>query len=204
MGQNQKVIKKMELGPFLEKLEKLFLSMNEKYDEAASYYDFHCLGCDENCCMTLFHHHTYLEFFYLKKGFETLSYELKKQVNDRAMEVCSETKKIAQKPGSARTMCPANVEGKCVVYYHRPMICRLHGIPSEWSFPSETGKNKTVISSGCEEFTRQCKKKDYFKFDRTPLYNQMARLERQFKEHFRLDHKIKKTVADIIVCDPFF
>jgi len=204
MRQNQKVVNDMALRPFLEKLEKLFLSMNEKYDEAASYYNFHCHGCDENCCMTLFHHHTYLEFFYLKKGFETLSSELKKQVYDRAAEVCREIKESDKTAGLVRTMCPANFEGKCVIYYHRPMICRLHGIPSEWSFPSKTGANRTVVSSGCEEFSRQCKKKDYYKFDRTPFYNQMARLENQLKEHFGLNQKIKKTVAEIILCEAPF
>ena len=189
----------MEIKPFLEKLENLFLSMNEKYDEAASYYDFHCHGCDENCCMTLFHHHTYLEFFYLKEGFDILSSELKKLIYERARENCRNKRESDQKTVPARTMCPANFEGKCVVYYHRPMICRLHGIPSEWSFPYKTGVNRTVISSGCEEFTRQCRKKDYFKFDRTPFYHQMSRLENQLKENFGFKQKIKKTVAEIIV-----
>jgi Fe-S-cluster containining protein len=200
MQQNQNIDKNMDLEAFFEKLEKLFLSMNEKYDEAASYYDFHCNGCDDNCCMTLFHHHTYLEFFYLKKGFKALSFELKKHVYDRAMNVCEETKAIDSKTESNRTMCPVNIEGKCAIYHYRPMICRLHGIPSEWRFPSKTGANRTVISAGCEEFGRQCKKKDYYKFDRTPYYNQMARLENDLKEHFGFNQKIKKTVAQIIVC----
>jgi Fe-S-cluster containining protein len=204
MQQNKNLLKEMDLAPFFEKLEKLFLSMNEKYDEAASYYDFHCNGCDENCCMTLFYHHTYLELFYLKKGFETLSFELKKHIYDRAMKVCKETETFDNKTGSNRIMCPANIKGKCAIYYHRPMICRLHGIPSEWSFPTQTGKNRAVISAGCEEFSRQCKKKDYYKFDRTPYYKQMAGLENDLKEQFGFTQKIKKTVAQIIVCkSPF-
>jgi hypothetical protein len=189
------------LEAFLKRLEQLFFSMNEKYDEAASYYDFQCNGCDENCCMTLFHHHTYLEFFFLKKGFEILSSEVKKQIHDRAVKVCQEIKEFISKTGSARTMCPANIGGKCVLYYHRPMICRLHGIPSEWSFPSKTGMNRTVISAGCEEFSRRCQKKNYYKFDRTPFYDQMARLENHLKDHFGFNQKIKKTVAEIILCN---
>jgi Fe-S-cluster containining protein len=196
-----KMIKKEELRPFLEKLEKLFLSMIEKYDEAASYYGFHCHGCDDNCCMTLFHHHTYAEFFYLKEGMETLSSEIKRQVYHRAEEICRQNKQADKKTDSERTMCPANIDGKCVVYHHRPMICRLHGIPSQWSFPAKSGVNRTVVSSGCEEFGRQCKKKEYYQFDRTSFYKQVARLENQLKEHFGLDQKIKKTVAEIIVCE---
>jgi hypothetical protein len=201
---NNKVVNNLDLGAFLEKLEKIFLSMNEKYDEAASHYDFQCRGCDENCCMTLFHHHTYLEFFFLKKGFETLSSEIKKQIYDSAVKICRNTKEPDNKTGSARTMCPANAGGKCLVYYYRPMICRLHGIPSEWSFPSKTGTNRNVVSSGCEEFGRQCKKKNYYKFDRTPFYNQMAQLENHLKKHFKFTQKIKKTVAEIIVCEESF
>jgi hypothetical protein len=118
----------MELGPFLKKLEKLFLSMNEKYDEAASYYDFHCHGCDENCCMTLFHHHTYLEFFYLKKGFESLSPELKKLVYDRAAKVCRETKKSDQKTGSGKN----HVSRQC-----QRQVCGIlsssHDLQASWN-----------------------------------------------------------------------
>ena len=196
-----KVVNEIELVPFLEKVGKLFLAMNEKYHETATHYGFHCNGCVDNCCMTLFYHHTYLEFFYLKTGFERLSSHLKNQLHQRAVEVCRQHHETNPKRISARTMCPANIEGKCVVYHYRPMICRLHGIPSEWSIPQKSGAVRTFISSGCEEFSRQCKKTEYHKFDRTSFYKQMAMLENQLKTHFGIDQKIKKTVAEIILCE---
>ncbi len=196
-----KVITDVDLKPFLDELESLFLSMNEKYDEAACHYGFHCHGCDDNCCMTLFHHHTYVEFFFLKKGLESLSPELRNTIYNRALEVSGTIPECSTKTEPAGTMCPANIGGKCAVYYYRPMICRLHGIPSEWTFPSATGANRTVVSSGCEEFVRRCTKKNYYKFDRTPFYNRMARLEHELKGHFGLNKKIKMTVAEIIACE---
>jgi len=194
----------IELKPFMEKLENLFLSMNEKYDEAASHYGFHCNGCEDNCCMTLFHHHTYLEFFYLKIGFEKLPSDIKKQIYCRAEEIAQNDAESDKKTDSARTMCPANIEGRCAVYFHRPMICRLHGIPSEWSSPSKKGVIRTFISSGCQEFGRQFNQRDYYTFDRTPFYNQMAKLEKQLKDFCGFYQKIKKTVAEIIVSESPF
>ncbi|MFO8084477.1 MAG: hypothetical protein R6U27_09175 [Desulfobacterales bacterium] len=197
-----KVADNKALEPFLEALEKIFAAMNAKYDEAASHYGFYCNGCDENCCKTLFYHHTYLEFFYLKNGLHHLSSNLKEHVFTRAVEVCDDlAKTFNRKNEQPRVMCPANVEGKCVIYDYRPMICRLHGIPSEWTFPAKTGRNQTVVSSGCEEFSRQCYNKEYFKFDRTPFYMDMSRLEKQLREKFSLNQKIKMTVAQILVCE---
>ncbi len=194
-----KMVNEQALEPFLESLKKIFEAMNAKYDEAASFYGFQCDGCDENCCKTLFYHHTHLEFFYLKKGMNRLPPETKKQVFKRAVEMATEAIQNADSEKEhPRIMCPANLKGRCVIYEYRPMICRLHGIPSEWSFPQKTGVNRAVISSGCEEFSRQCNKKEYFKFDRTPLYLKLSGLEKQLKEHFGLEKKIKMTVAQII------
>lgn len=192
-------ITELDIAPFWEALEKLFAVMNAKYDQVASCYGFQCRGCDDNCCKTRFYHHTYLEVFYLKKGLDELNPQIKGQVISGAADICSEERKnTGEENVHARIMCPANIDGRCMVYKYRPMICRLHGIPSEWTFPSPTGKNRTVISSGCEEFERQTKKRDYLKFDRTPLYMEMSLLEKRFKRHFGFNQKIKMTVAQII------
>lgn len=194
-----KMVNEQSLEPFLESLKKIFEAMNAKYDAAASFYGFQCNGCDENCCQTLFYHYTYLEFFYLKKGVNQLSAETKKHVFERSVKMgtrSAQNEDSEKKP--PRIMCPANIKGRCVVYEYRPMICRLHGIPSEWRFPQKNGMSRAVIGSGCEKFSRQCSKKEYFKFDRTPLYLKLSALEKQLKEHFGLEKKIKMTVAQII------
>jgi cell division protein YceG involved in septum cleavage len=33
-------------------------------------------------------------------------------------------------------MCPLNEEGRCSLYLHRLMICRMHGVPSSLTFPN--------------------------------------------------------------------
>ncbi len=196
-----KTFESNDLYPFMERLKEIFAAISEKYDQAASHYGFHCSGCDENCCETLFFHHTYLEFFYLKQGFERLHPDIRKRISGRAVEVCTEVTQNSGKAGqTVRIMCPVNIGGKCAIYDYRPMICRMHGIPSEWTFPGNTGKNKTVFGSGCELFSRQCARKKYFKFDRTPYYIRMSRLEQQLREHFGLNQKIRMTVAQILAC----
>ena len=62
---------------FREELMDLYHKMDRRYDEAARHYGFVCSGCEENCCQTKFYHHTYLEYLYLKEGFNTLSKDLK-------------------------------------------------------------------------------------------------------------------------------
>ncbi len=34
-----------------------------------------------------------------------------------------------KKPATARGLCPLLHEGQCVLYEHRPVICRTHGMP---------------------------------------------------------------------------
>ena len=63
--------------PFLKNLIDLYEKMDTRYNEASIHYSFVCRGCDENCCRTKFYHHTYLEYLYLKEGFDALFDEKK-------------------------------------------------------------------------------------------------------------------------------
>jgi hypothetical protein len=75
------------------------------------------------------------------------------------------------------------------------MICRLHGIPYELQRPGQGILN----SSGCGTFALKCHKKTHLKFDRTPFYMEMAALEKEMKQAVGMTHKIKMTVAQMIV-----
>lgn len=94
-------------------------------------------------------------------------------------------------------MCPLNAEDRCQVYAHRPMICRLHGIPHELRFPGRPPQQ----NPGCEEFHRRCGRSGDHPFDRTPLYTELARLESECRQALMLRRKIRMTIAEMLLDD---
>lgn len=184
-----------EYDPFSAKLEKLFADMDAAYERVAGQYDFHCRGCEDNCCLTRFYHHTWAEYFYLRQGFLGLPPEIQKVLGKKAENVIRETEAAEKRNAAPRVMCPLNSEGLCRLYGFRPMICRLHGMAHEMRPP---GRN-TVFGPGCEAFTKLTRGKDYIPFDRTPFYTQMARLESELKQGLGIHQKIRMTVAEMII-----
>jgi Fe-S-cluster containining protein len=183
------------LTAFFDRLHGIFADMDRQYAEAAKHYGFHCSGCEDNCCRTRFFHHTYLEFLYIHAGLNTLDLPRRQEIQSRAAWVCRETAKTDQKERPVRLMCPLNSDGRCTLYAYRPMICRLHGISHELRKP---GQN-VIRGSGCGMFDLHCSNQNYRKFDRTPFYYAMARLEGEFKQAIGLSDRIKMTVAEMIL-----
>ncbi len=181
-------------APFLYRLEIIFASMDLKYKEAADYYGFDCTGCEDNCCFTRFFHHTLLEYLYIMEGYGTLDRAKQVEVKRRALEVCRKTDEAVEKGIPVRVMCPLNFDGLCLMYDYRPMICRLHGIPHELQRPGQS----TMYGLGCDTFTKQCQEKEFFKFDRTPFYIEMAELEKELRQEVGVRQKIKLTVAQML------
>jgi len=182
-------------APFLARLQAISAAMDRKYKEAADYYGFHCAGCEDNCCMTRFYHHTLLEYFYIYKGFKKLSQSKQNEVKQKAAEVCRQNELVDEKGQPVRLMCPLNGDGLCLLYVFRPMICRLFGIPHELQ---QSGA-EAVYRPGCGAFSEQCLEKDYFKFDRTPFFLEMAKLEMKLKQKVGITQKIKLTVAEMVI-----
>jgi len=181
-------------APFIERLKRIFESMDQKYQEAAEYYGFNCKGCEDSCCLTRFYHHTLLEYLYIYEGFKTLDQKQQNKVKRDAAEVCRQTDLADNNGHSVRLMCPLNWDGLCLIYAYRPMICRLFGIPHELQQPGMEVKNHP----GCEAFSEQCMGKRYFTFDRTPFFIEMANLELALKRTVGIRQKIKLTVAQMI------
>jgi Fe-S-cluster containining protein len=180
--------------PFLDRLTALYGDMDRKYREAAEYYGFQCNGCEDNCCFTRFYHYTLLEYLYIMKGYYLLDTQIRAEVRCRARDVCRETEEADSKREPVRLMCPVNIDGLCLLYAYRPMICRLHGIAHELASPGRG----VLKASGCGMFTRTCHAKKYYKFDRTPFYAEMAALEKALRQSTGGVHKIKMTVAEMI------
>jgi hypothetical protein len=179
----------------LDRLEILFSEMDRKFKKAADFYGFVCTGCDDNCCLSRFFHHSLLEYLYLFQGYKTLSQDNQHHVLNRAMEVKLDTTEGEKENYPVRRMCPLNFDTRCILYHFRPMICRLHGIPHELRKPGQ----QKIYGSGCEEFIRKCHKKPYFEFDRTAFYAEMADLEKDLRKVVGFSPKIKMTVAEMII-----
>ncbi len=183
---------------FLNRLQSIYASMDKKYQELADHYGFHCTGCEDNCCFTRFYHNTLLEYLYVMEGYNNLTQEKKVDVKRKALGVCQKSDRADETGLPVKLMCPLNYRGLCLIYEHRPMICRLHGISHELHMP---GRN-IVYGSGCEAFTQQSQGKKPFNIDRTPFYVEMAELEKDLRETVDMTQKIKMTLAQMITSFP--
>lgn len=180
---------------YQEQIKALFASMDQAYETAAARYGFHCEGCEENCCQTRFHHHTVTEYLYLMEGVRQLTKADQGVAVRRANQVVEETRRAENAGQPVRLMCPLNENELCLVYPWRPMICRLHGLPHELCGPG----GRIVKGVGCGQFDSQTKGKPYYQFDRTPIYKEMALLEREIRQEAGVTKKIKMTIAEMLV-----
>lgn len=169
--------------------------MDRSYKNTADRYGFACSGCKDNCCLTLFHHHTHIEIFYLSKGFRSLERPRQEAIAEKAEAVCRAARAAAKNGTPVRQMCPLNFDNRCCLYAFRPMICRLHGIPSELLRPD----GQTRRAPGCAAFMERCGKLAYLLFDRTPFYRDLVGLEQALKLDIPNAGKIKMTVAEMIL-----
>jgi len=180
---------------YLAHLRALFAEMDAAYARAAAAAGFECRGCRDSCCRSLFHHHTHLEAIYLREGFGALPQAEREAILARARAAAA----VQGLPdGERRPMCPLNAAGRCRLYMHRPMICRLHGIAHELHPPGRP----LVIGAGCAEYERaRGAARQGQRFDRTPLYARMAALESEFRESEGLRNRVKLTIAEILLAE---
>ena len=180
---------------FIDRLKQIYVAMDRAYNTAAGRYDFTCDRCRDNCCRTLFYHHTIIEYTYIIAGLQTLTPQKQNEVKSRAATIVNKTAGVDDQAEPVRQMCPLNYDERCILYPYRPMICRLHGIPHELK---KSGQ-KTMYGPGCETFDRRCGRGGYFEFDRTPFYLELAQLEQEVKQALGAAGKFKMTVAEMVV-----
>ena len=127
----------------LEELDVWFSGCVERYgDEIAC-----CKGCSA-CCRGLFDI-SLLDAGLLQAGFLQLDSAIREQALVKARRQVGELQaqwpefqppyilnrlpheEWLEMPEDDQTPCPLlSAEGQCLVYAHRPMICRLHGLPN--------------------------------------------------------------------------
>ena len=175
-----------------ESLTALYSLMDQTFEKIAAGYDFQCDNCKDNCCRSLFFHHSYIEQAYFLHGFNRLDPDRKQIILSRATDYCQKTFIQDAEITSMKIMCPVNEHGRCLLYSYRPMICRLHGLPHELAMPGST----PVRGPGCDAGLFD--NKPYIQLDRTPFYRQMAQIEMAFRQKENKSGKIKQTVAQML------
>ncbi len=178
----------------MEQIITLFEHMDTAYDAIATAHGFACEGCADNCCETLFFHHTLLEVRHIRQGFGALDEETRAESLSCAARMMEKTKNHDPESGPFRGLCPVNLEGRCAIYEHRPMICRLHGVAHQLAGPGGVIKK----GPGCALFENQARPSGPV-LDRTPLYREMALMERELRTQTGFMKKIKLTVAEILL-----
>ncbi len=158
----------MNLEPFFKKYEALLKTADDIFSKVAAEYpeEVKCKRGCADCCYALFDL-TLIEALYIKHHFDA-SYE--GQEKERRIEIANkidrelyklkrkaykdleagkEEAEILRELAEKKIRCPLlNDENACDLYKHRPITCRLYGIPT-----SIAGKGHTCGLSGFLEGT---------------------------------------------------
>lgn len=185
----------------LTRLADLYRQMDEAYAQAAQRLGLSCEGCADNCCTSHFQHHTHVEWAYLWEGMTALPEAQRQRYLGRARRAVAEAQAALARGERPEVMCPLNDAGRCGLYGHRLMICRLHGVPNLLRRPD----GRVLTFPGCWKSQALCAKRDDVPLlDRTPLYLRLAEVERSFVGAARLRRlpKVDLTLAEMLVAGP--
>ncbi len=182
------------------KLALLYGRMADEYARTSEQLGLTCGDCGNNCCVSFFQHHTYVEWAYLWRGLKALPQGRREDFQRRAAEYVEQARAMLAQGVRPNAMCPLNVEGLCGLYEHRLMICRLHGVPNVMVRPD--GRN--VSFPGCyrsQELSEGLDRPPTL--DRTPLYKALVELEVEFLgNRIRRLPRVDMTLAEMIVGGP--
>jgi hypothetical protein len=183
--------------PLFEQLADLYARMVSGYDRVAARIGLTCAGCPDNCCNSYFQHHTHIEWAYLREGFDALPPDDQKKYLARAEEYIRQCREEIARGRRPCIMCPLNDEGLCMIYAHRPMICRMHGVPNRLTRPD----GRTLQFPGCFRSQELCADSSSAPMlDRTDFYRELAGLEMAFmgdrlKSFPRVNHSLAEMLT---------
>ena len=185
------------------KLAAIYDKMVAQYDQAAGPIGLTCEGCTDNCCLSFFQHHTYVEWAYMWEGLNQLPPDRLDEIKARAQDYVDQAQAALSRGERPHAMCPLNLDEKqgiCGLYKHRLMICRMHGVPNQLVKPT----GQIIRFPGCyrcQELTEPMDEPPFV--DRTPLYRDLVQLEMQFVgRNLRMLPKVDHTIAEMIVLGP--
>lgn len=185
----------------VRRIEKIYDEMETAYAEIAGSLDFSCVGCPDNCCDSHFLHHTYVEWAYLCQGFQLLDHEKQTEILSRCQDyvaACARAEEAGERP---RIMCPLNENGLCILYQHRLLVCRTHGVPAIMRFPNGQARRFPGCFR-CQEIveSRFAKADHAPHVERTPMLTQLLALENELCEQQRASlPKVAMTIAEMLL-----
>ena len=120
----------------IEKYEKYLVKINgylEKFFEQQKPY-IHCKEGCSLCCENGEYPFSKIEFEYAMIGYQNLSDEEKKIVDENAKELKKKKENAINDAKNGKTkekflyVCPFLINNKCSIYSHRGLICRSYGL----------------------------------------------------------------------------
>jgi Fe-S-cluster containining protein len=184
----------------LRRLRELYTRMDQAYQASAGAIGLSCAGCADSCCETRFVHHTYIEWLDLAQGFAALPPGRQQEVRDAA-EDWLRVHRGALPGTSPRVPCPLAVatDGalSCGLYEHRPMVCRLHGVPNFLVRPD----GRRAAFPGCDRAQALAKTCEPALLDRTPHLSALARLEMELIGRERMGKlpRVDLSIAEMLL-----
>ncbi len=169
-----------------------FEEMDRAYADAAGRAGLDCTGCGDSCCFQKFSHYTLAEYISLREGLKTLTPDLLQTIVSAAVRVS-----MLHGQGEERVLCPLCREGQCLLYGHRPMICRLHGVPHVLHRPGAPSQE----GPGCHRYQERVAASGgtEVRLDRTPHYTKIASIEIRLRADLQARERICMTVAEMIL-----
>ena len=197
----QEIILPPELS---REISEIYRAMQEGYETIAAEITLSCSDCSDNCCDSWFQHHTYSEWAFLWEGLRMLAQPVLERITERAKEYIRTSSDSLASGKRPQVMCPLNEDGLCILYHHRMLVCRMHGIPATMTRPD----GQSMRFPGCfccQEIVAEkyADENAAPAMDRTPLFRRLVGVESQLMGPQRhLYPRVKKTIADMIVEGP--
>ena len=192
-------VKKRVSGNTFGLLADLYARMEAAYNASAGAAGLSCTGCETNCCVSYFQHHTYVEWIYLHKGIRLLAPVAREALLSRARAYLERVAECLARNDLPDAMCPVNENGRCTLYTHRLMICRMHGTRNIMHLPD----GREEVFPGCARYVGLCGKAGdnaLPALDRTPLYRELAALEADIRKRAGAPlPRVNMTIAEMIV-----
>jgi hypothetical protein len=185
------------------RLTAVYDEIQQAYDGVARRMGLTCSGCPDNCCDSYFLHYTYTEWAYLWEGLRKMEEKKLAAVTERAAQYREHTRRSLAGGSRPGQMCPLEEGGRCTLYSHRMLICRLHGIPAVMTRP-DGRKLRFPGCFRCQEIAgAAASPEDLPAMDRTAVLGKIAEIESELLRGRRhLFPRVKKTIADMIADGP--